>query len=57
MPVLRDEFRDPRKIIAEEDHVFSRSNDQTVDLQELGPWGNSVLAGKFREKWVRFASG
>jgi hypothetical protein len=57
MSVLRDEFRDPRKIIAIEDHVFGRSNDQTIDLQELEAAGKSVLAREFCERWFGHGSG
>jgi hypothetical protein len=57
MSVLRDEFRYPGKVVAIEDDVFSRPNDQAIDLQEFEPPGNSVLAGEFYERWIRLVSG
>jgi hypothetical protein len=56
MSVLRDEFRDPHKVITIENHVFGRSNDQTIDLQEFEPPRNPTLAREFCERWIGLGS-
>jgi hypothetical protein len=57
MSVLRDEFRDPGKVIAIEHQIFSRSHNQTIDFQKFEPAGNSALARELSQGWIKHGSG